>query len=113
MKAIPSDSEVSPFVLRNPSLHWLPLGPAAAERVVARAGGHEAADDDEDAGEDADANHGERDCLFGRGRGEQVKTHSGIAGMDGDLFISRLQLQQEVPLFSGENCANLFWFRRA
>ena len=53
-------------VFHNPYLHGLPLGPAATERIIARAGGHEAADNDDDAGDDAEANHGERDCLVER-----------------------------------------------
>ena len=53
-------------VFHNPYLHGLPLGPAATERIIARAGGHEAADYDDDAGDDAYADHGERDCLIER-----------------------------------------------
>ena len=53
-------------VFHNPYLHGLPLGPAATERIIARAGGHEAADNDDDAGDDAEADHGERDCLVER-----------------------------------------------
>ena len=50
----------------NPYLHGLPLGPPATERIIARAGGHEATDDDDYAGDDAHTNHGERDCLIER-----------------------------------------------
>ena len=82
-----SDSEIklssSLSVHRNPSLHGLPLGPSAAERVVARAGGHEATDDDENAGEHADADHGERDCLVGRWSENTFRTEN---------FISRFPL---------------------
>ena len=58
---------VTRSIFQDPYLHGLPLGPPATERIIARAGGHEATDNDDDASDDADANHGERDCLIERG----------------------------------------------